>query len=529
MPEAVDRFMVAVVQEDRAAILELIDQGLDVNERDAAGGWPLLAAVKCQNVAITQLLIDHGARPVVHKKRLKKRSELHALAEAQKGPFPPRPAQAVSAARWLSGITKWLAPSSAAIKLWSLLLDAGASAMASDSTGVTPFHLACANGNWAVVEFLLQGKHIDCGYGINMRDSQRQTPLHYAARHGDDSVVTLLLAHGANALAMSDHGDASQVAREAGHAGLADLLRRHCEMACPLLCMPAEVLLCVMEKLEPYDLCCVAQTCSMLDQLSSADCIWRRFCDARWADTAGVPWKTRYMEWLRPRLRRFARKQLAPATTTSTNQAAPPNTPVHGQQLLKVILCGDAGAGKTALKVRYTDNYFPSHSNFTGIDFASKKITVEGQPITLQLWDTAGQERFHSMSKHYYRGAAGALMVYDITDLASFHRVKWWVDSMLDAVSDTSGAEPPVLILVGAKCDLENRRRVTAAEGQALALELGALWIETSSLTGSGVCEAFENLAACVLLGELQGCHIPDHELLRRLCGDAASEGCVLQ
>ncbi len=81
----------------------------------------------------------------------------------------------------------------------------------SDSTGATPFHLACANGNWPVVEFLLQGKHIDCGYGINMRDNQRQTPLHYAARHGDESVVTLLLAHGANALAMSDHGDASQV------------------------------------------------------------------------------------------------------------------------------------------------------------------------------------------------------------------------------------------------------------------------------------------------------------------------------
>jgi hypothetical protein len=114
MPEAVDRFMVAVVQEDRAAVLELIDrasfhpppplaphdhkaylvhstEGLDVNERDAAGGWPLLAAVKCQNVAITQLPIDHGARPVAHKKRLKKQTELHALAEAQKGPFPPRP------------------------------------------------------------------------------------------------------------------------------------------------------------------------------------------------------------------------------------------------------------------------------------------------------------------------------------------------------------------------------------------------------------------------------------------------------
>ncbi len=66
-------------------------EGLDVNERDAIGGWPLLAAVKCQNVAITQLLIDHGARPVAHKKRLKKQTELHALAEAQKGPFPPRP------------------------------------------------------------------------------------------------------------------------------------------------------------------------------------------------------------------------------------------------------------------------------------------------------------------------------------------------------------------------------------------------------------------------------------------------------
>ncbi|ELR16798.1 Ras subfamily protein [Acanthamoeba castellanii str. Neff] len=383
--------------------------------------------------------------------------------------------------------------------LWSLLLNAGASATASDSTGATPFHLACANGNWPVIQFLLQGKHIDCGYGINRRDNQRQTPLHYAARHGDESVVTLLLAHGANALAMSDHGDASQVAREAGHARLADLLKRHYETECPLLCMPAEVLLCVMEKLEPYDLCCVAQTCCMLDQLSSADCIWRRFCDARWADTAGVPWKTRYMEWLRPRLRSFAR------------------------------------AGKTALKIRYTDNFFTLDSHHSIIDFASKKITVEGQPTILQLWDTAGQERFHSMSKNYYRGAAGALVVYDITDLASFHRVKWWVDSMLDAVSDTLGAEPPVLMLVGAKCDLEKRRQVTAAEGQALALELGALWTETSSLTGSGVREAFESLAASVLLGELQpasyvhngGCHIPDHELLCRLGDDAAAEGCA--
>jgi hypothetical protein len=138
------------------------------------------------------------------------------------------------------------------------------------------------------------GKHAVRGYDLERRDDRRRTPLHYAASHGHASVVALLLDHGANAYAVSDEGDASQVlpassahdttrlalalalvyyahlrslsmqvAREAGHEEVAEMVKRYVERACPLLCMPVEVLLCVMEQLEPYDLCNVAQTCSV--------------------------------------------------------------------------------------------------------------------------------------------------------------------------------------------------------------------------------------------------------------------------
>ena len=124
--------------------------------------------------------------------------------------------------------------------------------------------------------------------------------------------------------------------------------------------------------------------------------------------------------------------------------------------LFKVVLIGDSGVGKSNLLSRFTRNEFNLESKSTiGVEFATKSINVDGKVVKAQIWDTAGQERYRAITSAYYRGAVGALLVYDISKHITFENVERWLKELRDH------AEPNIVVmLVGNKSDLRHRRTV---------------------------------------------------------------------
>ncbi|NP_001090137.1 RAB2A, member RAS oncogene family L homeolog [Xenopus laevis] len=176
--------------------------------------------------------------------------------------------------------------------------------------------------------------------------------------------------------------------------------------------------------------------------------------------------------------------------------------------LFKYIIIGDTGVGKSCLLLQFTDKRFqPVHDLTIGVEFGARMITIDGKQIKLQIWDTAGQESFRSITRSYYRGAAGALLVYDITrsyyrgaagallvyDITrrdTFNHLTTWLE---DARQHSNSNM--VIMLIANKSDLESRREVKKEEGEAFAREHGLVFMETSAKTASNVEEAFINTA----------------------------------
>jgi len=155
--------------------------------------------------------------------------------------------------------------------------------------------------------------------------------------------------------------------------------------------------------------------------------------------------------------------------------------------LFKNIIIGDTAVGKSCLLLQFTDNRFqPVHDLTIGVEFGARTITIDDKQIKLQIWDTAGQESFRSITRSYYRGAAGALLVYDITRRDSFNHLASWLE---DARKHAN--ENMAIVLVGNKSDLERRRAVPFEEGEQFAREHSLLFIETSAKTAQNVEEAF--------------------------------------
>ncbi|KAJ9474021.1 Ras-related protein SEC4 [Pseudozyma hubeiensis] len=163
----------------------------------------------------------------------------------------------------------------------------------------------------------------------------------------------------------------------------------------------------------------------------------------------------------------------------------------HYDFLIKLLLIGDSGVGKSCLLLRFCDDaWTPSFITTIGIDFKIRTIELDGKRIKLQIWDTAGQERFRTITTAYYRGAMGILLVFDVTDQKSFENVRTW-----HANIEQHASEGVSKILIGNKSDWEEKRAVTSEQGEELARELGIPYIETSAKSNANVEEAFFNLA----------------------------------
>ncbi|KAL8229784.1 hypothetical protein R6Q57_014684 [Mikania cordata] len=156
----------------------------------------------------------------------------------------------------------------------------------------------------------------------------------------------------------------------------------------------------------------------------------------------------------------------------------------------KVVVIGDSGVGKTQVLSRFTRNEFCFDSKSTiGVEFQTKTLRVKSKVIKAQIWDTAGQERYRAVTSAYYRGALGAMLVYDITKRRSFDNVAGWVEE-LRAHADNS----IVIALIGNKADLEEKRAVPSEDAMEFAEDQNLYFFETSALTGDNVEAAFNKL-----------------------------------
>jgi len=163
--------------------------------------------------------------------------------------------------------------------------------------------------------------------------------------------------------------------------------------------------------------------------------------------------------------------------------------------LFKILLVGESGVGKSCLLLRYADDSFTDAFISTiGVDFKIKTVTLNDKTVKLQIWDTAGQERFRTITTTYYRGAHGVILAYDITDRVSFTRLPNWL-----AEIQRFAKEDVVILLVGTKLDLADKREVTTQEGKDFAAKHNMQFLEASSKNKVGVDEAFSTLGTTVI------------------------------
>ncbi|XP_016302093.1 ras-related protein Rab-41 isoform X2 [Sinocyclocheilus anshuiensis] len=160
----------------------------------------------------------------------------------------------------------------------------------------------------------------------------------------------------------------------------------------------------------------------------------------------------------------------------------------------KLVFLGEQSVGKTSLITRFMyDSFDNTYQATIGIDFLSKTMYLEDRTVRLQLWDTAGQERFRSLIPSYIRDSTIAVVVYDITNLNSFQQTSKWIDDVR-----TERGSDVIIMLVGNKTDLADKRQVSVEAAEKKARDLGVMYIETSAKAGYNVKQLFRRVAAAL-------------------------------
>ena len=166
---------------------------------------------------------------------------------------------------------------------------------------------------------------------------------------------------------------------------------------------------------------------------------------------------------------------------TSTGQ------PVNFHFLLKYIIIGDSAVGKSNILLRYIHDRFNEEFHSTiGVEFGAKNLQIEDKIYRIQIWDTAGQETFRSITRAYYKNSVCACVVYDISNRTTFDNIKSWVEDCKKLSPKTV-----LMILVGNKIDLEDKREVTYDEGSIFAQKNGMIFFECSAKTGKNIEQIF--------------------------------------
>jgi small GTP-binding protein len=174
------------------------------------------------------------------------------------------------------------------------------------------------------------------------------------------------------------------------------------------------------------------------------------------------------------------------------NQAS--NKTTTKEAVAKLLIIGDSRVGKSSILTRFTENFFSQHTIMTvGIDYKTKKITVDGCEIKLQIWDTAGQERYRSITQNFYKNTMGVIVVFDLTDEASFENVRNWLRQI-----KTHAGENVCKILVGNKCDMPEARAVARERIDEFAKEIDIEYFEASAKNNENIAEAFTCISKTV-------------------------------
>ncbi|CAA7027180.1 unnamed protein product [Microthlaspi erraticum] len=158
--------------------------------------------------------------------------------------------------------------------------------------------------------------------------------------------------------------------------------------------------------------------------------------------------------------------------------------------VFKLVLIGDSGVGKSQILSRYARNEFSLDSKATiGVEFQTRTLVIDHKSVKAQIWDTAGQERYRAVTSAYYRGAVGAMLVYDVTRHQTFEHIPRWLEELRGHADKNI-----VIILVGNKSDLEDQRAVSTEDAKEFAEKEGLFFLETSALNAVNVESAFSTV-----------------------------------